>query len=161
MFLENPLKKIAVERLTALAIGESLAYTDMAAAIGLDPQGEGYDVVLAARKAALDAGVVIAIEANQGYRRLSPEETVDTASSFGRRIRNTARRGFRTITAIGDGYQTLPAEKKIRHNALASIFAVVGRMTTPRAVHRVEGDIGDSIATMSRTLDAFRAKQIS
>lgn len=148
--------KLALERFSKLKEGETVSYSEMRAVIAMDPQGNGYGVISTARRQAQDQGIIIAVVPKQGYQRLDPSATVGLAAGYTGKIRRVSKAGFKKLTAIGDDYARLTPEEKVRHNTLASVFAMVGQVTTEKSVRKVQAACADGALPLAQTLDMFR-----
>lgn len=120
---------------------ELLTYKDLSAAIGMDVRrGPGYAYLSSAMRHILsDKQIVFEVVRGQGVRRAKPDEIVDNGGAAIRRMNRHARRSVRKISALSqEEYESLPNDKRIKHNVRISILGAVAACSTEKAELRVE-----------------------
>lgn len=151
--------KLLYERLKSAKIGDVVTYQELSNIIGRDVLDPGRGLLQTARRKALrEDYFVFGIVRKEGLKRLSDLEIVATGEDTVGRIRRTARRGFRTITAVKD-FEALPNEAKIRHNVYASMLGAVAMAASAPQMKKLEKKVSEAKAQLSltKTLEAFSA----
>ncbi|MCB1771959.1 MAG: hypothetical protein KDJ31_20005, partial [Candidatus Competibacteraceae bacterium] len=115
--------------LDQLAIGEMATYAGISAAIARDIQAHRYlleracDQLLKQRK-------VFGCIHNEGMKRLSDAEIVETSFHAFRRIRRIARKSAKRLTSVE--WSGLADSDKQRHNMHMSVLGAIVHAATPR-----------------------------
>ncbi len=149
--------RLLYERIAALNVGDSISYKELSALIDRNVQEDGHGVLRTARRMAeREDRIVFDVVIGEGLRRLNDSEIVDTGDRAVSRIRRGARRAANTISAVSD-FNTLPNEKKVKHNTMLSILGTIAAFVRPKTVLRIESAVSGNSGKLSvgDTLKAF------
>jgi hypothetical protein len=156
MFQMSADTRFLVQRLSKASVGDLITYEDLSREVGKAVSGS-FSALTSARRALLrDQQRVFDVVTGKGLKRLNDIEIVATGERTSQRIRRTARRGVRTLTAVAD-FSSLPREYQMRHTAAVSIFGVIAEMSTHNGIAKVE-KIAENMAAplpIAQTLAAF------
>lgn len=150
--------KLVYERLKLVPVGAEVEYQELSTLVGRDVTAAGRGLITTARRKALKEDyMVFGVIRKQGLKRLSDVEIVNTGEDTIGRIRRTARKGFRTITAVKD-FSALPNDAKIRHNVYVSMLGMVAQASSSPQMKRLEKKVTEASAVLPlmKTLEAFR-----
>lgn len=130
-----------VKLLMRVSVGETVTYTSLSKAVGVDVQARRHLLDSARRIAMRDHNAVFAAEVSVGLRRLSDVETVTLIpESRRRRIHSQAKRGIREVATVD--YARLPADKQVAHNVGMAVLGALhmgsDRTAVRRIAHQVE-----------------------
>jgi hypothetical protein len=146
------------DRLLAVPVGEVIPYAELSAEVGLDVRSGGGKSRLRSARHRLqrEKSAVFGTVAGVGLRRLNDEQIVEAGSGYVDRVRRTARRGAKLVTAVAD-FGALPQHAKARHNAQLSVFAAIEAVSASRTVNRLAaGETSARPLPIAATLEAFR-----
>lgn len=151
--------KVLFDRLITANVGDVIPYSELTELIGRDVRGSAiWALGGARRKAFRERSFVFAAVRNEGVKRLSDLEIVDTGEDTASRIHRMSRRGAQRLMAVAD-FNALPNESKIRHNTYASLLGMTAHVTKNTQVKRLAAKIEKTQAQLplQRTLEAFSA----
>lgn len=147
------------DRLIECQVGATLSYADMNRLIGRDVQHDGHGVLQTARRKALrERRYVFGTISKVGIKRMNDIEIVDGGQYDLDHIRRQSKRAARKLASVD--FNTLPNDKKIRHNAFMSVLGVLTQMTGASSVKQIEQKVGSAQLRLSvdETLAAFQSK---
>lgn len=150
--------RFLVQRLRKAAVGDLITYEELSKEVGKQVGG-GFAALSSARRVLLreDQRVFDAVW-GKGLKRLNDVEIVGTSQRTATKIRRTAQRGVRTLTAVAD-FSSLPREQQMRHTAAVSVFGVIAEMSGGRGMAKVEkiAEGKREALPIAQTLEAFRS----
>lgn len=155
VFVQSIDTKAAIDCLSAAAVGETVTFTKLSAALGREVAG-GDPNVQSALRAMLNDGALFDNVRGVGYKRLNDAEVVGTAERERVGLRRKARRAVRKLSCVAD-FAALPNDLKIKHNAAMSGFGAIAQMLTPGNLKKVEDAVSKASAQLplAKTLAAF------
>lgn len=127
------------DRLSKMDIGETISYKELSTIIQKDITGHRH-IFYTAAKSLMPDGFVFDCVAGVGFRRLNDTEKVDVAANGFTRIRKIANKCIRQAQAVTD-FDTLPNDKKLKHNMVLSIGGAVRLFTGSSGQKRVESAV--------------------
>lgn len=130
-------------------VGDLITYKELSDIIGRDVQGEGYPLLVTARRWALRHDrIVFAVEKNIGMRRCNDSEKINEAAAGRERMVGQAKRSAQILGATN--YDNLSRREKISHNVQLAQFGCVVQMFSPPAIaatekrfHEIDGKIDE------------------
>ena len=151
--------QVLYDRIIQMNPGETVSYEELSGIIGRDVQTEGYASLLTARNKACGIKKAFGVIDNVGLKCLEDDEIVGAGLKVIEGTRRKVRRGFKTLICLKD-YATLPEPLKVKHNTVATLLAMVSRVTKPKAVTAIEGIISEKMEklTFTQTLEFFEKR---
>lgn len=125
----SPDVQALTDRLAAVPIGETVDYAALSAVIGRDIREVRYLVLAAMRKAIKDHGAAFANERKVGYRRLAPGEASKVGATARARIRRTARKSFKTISAMVAGANDMDDAARLAASREQSTLGLIAHLS--------------------------------
>lgn len=122
--------------------GEVVTLNQMTACIGRDIGGCKWFIQRAREIALREHNAVFAVVRKEGYRRLSDDEIPGQAMGRVRKIRRTAKRGARELSAVD--YTALSNDKKMEHNLQMSLYATITYSTESAQIKKLRGAVQSS-----------------
>ena len=154
--------QLAAQRLRKLQPGETCAYEELRAAIGIDPQeGKGYGYVSSARSIVeRELECVFECVPNVGVKRLLPREVINRGGRDLKHVRKSVRHGLRRQTTIVPLSADLPPEERTRVQLNMSYFGMLDAVTRPSNRKVIEAKIQDAARVLppAETLEFFTNK---
>lgn len=150
--------RLMYQRLAEMDIGDFVAYKEFNGMIGRDVQKEGRGFLNTARSMAeREDGKIFGVVINEGVKRLSDREIVNTAASSLGHIKRMSRRSIKRMACIAD-LGAMPNEEKIRLNTYASILGVMATMAKGSSIKKIEARVQETQDQLPyvKTLEAFR-----
>lgn len=151
--------RVVFDRLVQMRVGETITYADIKDLIGRDGQNGGRSVIASARRKALNEHrMVFEPVRNEGYKRLSDADIVNTAEHDMGKVHRATRRGARRIAVVD--FERLPNASKVKHNTYLSMFGAINAMTTGASVKALEKKVAETheALPLAKTLEVFRSK---
>lgn len=131
--------QLLAKRLRETTVGETVTYEEMHELIGRDPRQHGlYTALRELLRDRLSFGCISGV----GFKRLNDAEIVDKGSTNVKKINRMARRSIRVLAAAD--YESLPQEKKLKHNTSMTIYALAAASTGHESVKRIEHQVQDA-----------------
>lgn len=143
--------------LESTPVGRLVTYKDLSAAIGRDVQTEARGVLYSARLIVQrEISYVFGTVPNEGLKRLSDVEIVQTGAQTVSRIRRASRSGINRITAA-DPVQ-LPVEARVQMNTYLSLLGMLHTSLQEKRLKQLEERVAraESRLPLDTTLDAFK-----
>ena len=138
MFQLSSDTRLLYQYLSKAKIGDIFSYEAMGKTIGREISGAFPALYSARRKLQQDNNFIFGAIRGVGYKRLSDDEVVDSASSDRKRLSNGSKRAVKKLMRVQD-YDGLSPKKKAEHAAAMSVFTAVAAMTNEKAIKRIEG----------------------
>lgn len=139
--------KLAIVELKKLQEGEVCSYEALRAAIGKDPQGDGYVFVKSARrKVEKENDCVLEAVPNVGIQRLKPREVVNRGARDLAHTRRSVRGALRrqiTLTPV-EKVGELTNEDRIQYHAQLSHLGMLSHALKPKVAKRIEERVSSS-----------------
>ena len=153
--------QILYDRLLKLQIGEQVNYDELSDLIQQDVHSEARGKLYSAFRILLN-NHRINIETVRGFgvRRLTDVETVMASSGFVRHVRKTMRKGLRKLGTVAD-FAAMPQEARNRHNAQVTALRLIGLMTRPGRIMKIEAMVSaiNRPLQIAETLKLFEKKE--
>ncbi|MFA5381811.1 MAG: hypothetical protein WC356_01505 [Candidatus Micrarchaeia archaeon] len=152
--------QVLYDRIIQVNPGEIITYEELNELIGRDVQTDAYASLFTARNKARSINrKAFGVMPNVGLKCLEDDEIVGAGHKALDRARGRARNGFKTLICLNN-YAGLPDHLKIKHNTVATLLAMVNRITKPKTVAAIEGVISEKMEklTFSQTLEFFEKK---
>lgn len=135
--------RLLYQRLAAAAMGEVVAYDDLNDLIGRDVRRRAYGALASARRKALaEDGIVFDVVPKVGMKRLTDAEIVASTQADVRRLHKASRRAARKVACAH--YEQLPADSRITHNAVLSLFGAVHNITHVKRLKQLEQEVAST-----------------
>jgi hypothetical protein len=138
-------------------VGQVFTYKDLSKLIGRDVQTEARSILVSARKITQRAlGYVFGTIQDEGLKRLSDIEIVQTGAQTVTKIRHASRRGAERIAHAAP--EKLPIEARVQQNTLLSVLAMVHSAMTEKRLKKLEERVAqaESRLSLDKTLEAFK-----
>lgn len=147
--------RTAIERFQRAAIGDTVTYADLGAALGREVDGGSPTVQAALHRLERD-GVIFGNVRGVGYQRLGDVAIVGTIEHERVSLRRRARRIVHRLTSIAD-FDALPNDLKVKHNAAVSGFGAIASVLSPAKMKALETTVEKAQAKLplAKTLAAF------
>lgn len=145
------------DRLQETKVGETVTYEELSKLIGRDVRNRAMGALGTARKHAMkNKNMVFVAVSNEGLKRMSDIEIVDSVDGDIRRVRRTVRRSSAKITRVD--FNGLPNDKKIDHNAKLSMLGALQQFAAPSSLKTLKSRVEESreVLPIGKTLEAFR-----
>lgn len=162
MFERSDDHEILHHLLSAAAPGELIGYAAMKEATGKDVTGATPVLQSVLHRLLSEDDIVFQNERNVGYRRLTPEETVDAAEGDRARLHRHAHRNGRKLSTVDGDFATLDPEHRLRYATTASLFHAIAAATTKNALRLLERQVARTDARplpFVETLTAFLGRK--
>jgi hypothetical protein len=126
--------------------GNTCPYEALRAAIGKDPQGDGYPYVFSARrKIEREKDWVLDVDRTNGIKRLAPREVINRGAKDIKHVKGSLRRAFQRQSTL------VPIEKQGRLDAAERTqfllrlthISLLRQMLRPSATKRIETAVMD------------------
>jgi hypothetical protein len=131
---------LAIKVLRDLPVGEIVTYSELAEAIGKDPQRDGYCYVSRAREILeKELEIVFAAVPNEGIKRLNPREVINLLGDRVGHLRRHSNKSVRKGTTIVPIEQQgeLGNEERLQFHEKMSHLAVIAHALTPKASRKL------------------------
>lgn len=148
--------KMLFDRLSKLAIDETVAYDDLTSIIKRDVRKSARGNLQTARRMALsELGIVTEAVATVGIKRLSDSEIVTTRIADIRRIHRTAQRGVKKLGCVD--LSKLNQQELSDFNVKASHLGVLSQISTQHSQKKLEAVVAKTQQKLplAATLEAF------
>ena len=148
--------KLIYDRLLQVGVGEVVTYAELSGLIKRDIRNGAYGCLTTARRRAEKLNqCVFGVVRNEGLRRLSDNEIVESGVDVLDKTRRAARRGFHRLTCVD--FDKLPEEVRVKHQTYGSIMSALVTVTKPGAVKKVEEQVVETRQQLplASTLKAF------
>jgi len=150
--------KFLYDRMVKAGSGEVVMYSELSELINGDVQGEARSNMNSARRRAASIdGIEFNAIRGVGLKRMSDREIARAGEYYIGGIRRKARRGMKVIGHVGDP-SALANEDKIKMNTDASFLGVIGHMSKPKHLKRIEEAVREAVNKLPplKTLELFR-----
>ena len=138
-------------------VGQLVTYKELSTAIGKDVQTEGRSILNSARRIVQrELSYVFGTVANQGLKRLSDVEIVQTGAQTVSSIRHASRRGINRIAAADP--VRLPMDSRIQMNTYLSVLGMLHISLQEKRLKKLEQRVAlaESRLPLDTTLDVFK-----
>jgi hypothetical protein len=151
--------QLLIERGRKMQPGETVSYDEWNQLVGVDVRADGRHFMDTARRRLQDSNIVLAPVPNQGFRRLTDDETAKSGESSIHKISREARRAVKRITSIGD-FSKLSPEAQREHNKSLTVFGTVRHFVQPKEINRLAAAVEQSgkPLPLTQTLEHFSKK---
>lgn len=151
--------RVLFGRIGRMAVGEVIAYKDLASLIGVDQKSrKWWGWMRSARKMAQrEHGVVTECVKGEGLKRLSAAELPSIGDSAQKRIRNCANTAMRKLIS---GVKATPAtgDTQVAINVRLSMLGAMSAFGATKTTQRIETAVrenGNAELAVQKTLEAF------
>lgn len=144
-----------LKRLEQCEVGEIVPYPELSSLAMGDIQKEKYFALSTARNNLLGV-MAFGTVRNQGIKRLSDDEIVDSIGDALPRIRKMTARRMRTLVTVD--YDQLDKQGKVKHNAALAMYGALNFMTKPKHMDKVlsKAQDMDGAIPLSDTISMFQ-----
>jgi hypothetical protein len=150
----SPFTDDIIRELRKVAIGGSVTYDDLSAAIGMKVQGSAS--LGTARKTLLKEGIVFRTAKGVGIVRADVVERASLVADHHRKTHRAAERTLEVAATVDP--MELPKEKRISFEAVAAAAGAAAAITSTRGLRRIEEKTKNSLERLpvGKTLDALK-----
>jgi hypothetical protein len=145
------------KRLAEAQVGDVLTYKELSALIARDIQTEARGALMSARRITQrERGIVFGTIMNEGLKRLSDIEIVQTGAQAVVRIRHASRRGAERIGVAAP--EKLPIEARVQMNTYLTVLAAMHSLSQEKRLKKLEERVAraESRLPLDKTLEAFK-----
>jgi hypothetical protein len=137
-FVRSENHTIVYNLLVAAEVGDLVTYAKMREMTGVEVHGGTGFLRTALNRALKEEEMVFRNEPLKGYKRLSPEETVDNSDEDRARLHRHARRSRRKLETADAEFPAMDQRHKLKFAINSSLLAVIEKTTTKFAAKRLE-----------------------
>lgn len=145
------------DRLLMAPVDGLVSYDVLSAAIGQDVRAPKWRGRLASARwmALRDEGAVFSAVRNEGLKRLADDAKIASGQDSLRRIRGTARRGDRRVSA-GLKSNSITQEERAIGNGYKAVFAMIDNLSRTHMVKTLATNTSDTATVRAGRLDEVR-----